>query len=334
MSTKLPRALSLIQPTASSLHLGNYLGALAQFAPLQDTYDTFYGVADLHSLTVQPDPGSLRANTLRTAAQLIASGVDPQKSPVFVQSHVPEHTQLMHVLSCLTGFGQANRMPQFKSKGDLAGGANVGLFSYPILMAADILLYKAETVPVGIDQLPHLELARDVARRFNSHYGATFPIPEPHMLARAGKIQDLRDPTVKMSKSSSTPKGLVELLDEPHVNTKKIRSATTDTDGQIRYDERTKPGISNLISIQAALTGEDVDTVVAAFEGQGYGHLKNAVADTVEAISRPFREKTLQLLDDRGELERVLAEGAERAREVASTTLTAVYDRIGLLPAP
>ncbi|MBO0811262.1 MAG: tryptophan--tRNA ligase [Microlunatus sp.] len=329
-----PRVLSLIQPTADSLHLGNYLGALRQWVPLQDSYDAFYGVADLHALTVETDPAVLKQRTLRAAAQLIAAGIDPGRSTVFIQSHVVEHTQLSWVLSCMTGFGQASRMTQFKDKSSKAGteATNVGLFSYPILMAADILLYQAERVPVGEDQRQHLELTRDLAGRFNARYGRTFIVPEPHILKSVGKIQDLQEPSAKMSKSSASPNGLIELLDDPKLNIKKIKSAVTDSGREIIFDEDAKPGVSNLLTILAALTGDSMDALVAGFEGKGYGDLKGAVADAVTAFAAPYRERTVELLEERTELEKILAEGAAHAREVAHATIKDVYAKVGLLP--
>ena len=328
-----PRVLSLAQPTADSLHLGNFLGALRQWVPLQEDHDAFYGVADLHALTVEAEPAVRVERSLRSAAQMLAAGVDPQKSTVFVQSHVPEHAQLMWVLSTLTGFGQASRMTQFKDKSAKAGAeaTNVGLFTYPILMAADILLYQAHRVPVGEDQRQHLELTRDLAARFNTRYGRTFVVPEPHILPSVGKIQDLADPTAKMSKTSSAPSGIVELLDEPRVNVKKIKSAVTDSGREVVYDEEAKPGVANLLTILSALTGTTVEVLVKEFEGRGYGDLKGAVADAVTAFATPFRERTLQLMGERTELAAILRDGAEQAREVASRTLAEVYRKVGLL---
>ena len=327
-----PRVLSLAKPTALSLHLGNYLGALRQWVPLQDAYDAFYGVADLHALTVDNDPADLRERTLRSAAQMIAAGVDPDRSPIFLQSAVPEHTQLSWILACLTGFGQAQRMTQFKDKAAKAGpdAANVGLFTYPVLMAADILLYQTERVPVGEDQRQHLELTRDLAVRFNSRYGPTFVVPEPHIVPSVGKISDLADPGIKMSKTASSPTGIIELLDDPLINIRKIKSAVTDSEREIVFDERAKPGVSNLLTILAALTGAEISTLVSDFSGRGYGDLKSAVADAVTAFATPYRERTLQLLAERTELEAILARGAARAREVASATLTDVYAKVGL----
>ena len=333
-TTHRPRVLSLAQSTSDSLHLGNYLGALRQWVPMQEDFEAFYGIADLHALTLDQDPADRREQTLVGAAQLLAAGIDPAKSVVFLQSHVPEHTQLAWVLSCLTGFGQASRMTQFKDKAAKAGAdaANVGLFTYPILMAADILLYQADKVPVGEDQRQHLELTRDLAVRFNARYGETFVVPEPHILRSVGKIQDLAEPTAKMSKSAISPAGVVNLLDEPKVNVKKIKSAVTDSDRSIVFDTDNKPGVSNLLSILAALTDVSVEQLVADFAGKGYGDLKGAVAEAVAAFATPFRERTLQLLGERTELEAILASGAERARDVASKTVADVYAKIGLIP--
>ncbi len=327
-----PRVLSLAQPTADSLHLGNFLGALRQWVPLQDDHDAFYGVADLHALTVEVDPAVLADRSLRSAAQMMAAGVDPARSTVFLQSAVPEHTQLMWVLSAMTGFGQAQRMTQFKDKSARFGAeaTNVGLFTYPVLMAADILLYQADRVPVGEDQRQHLELTRDLAGRFNSRYGRTFTVPEPHILPSVGKIQDLAEPTAKMSKTSSSPSGIVELLDEPRVNVKKIRSAVTDSGREVTFDEVGKPGVANLLTIESALTGVGVPRLVEGYAGRGYGDLKKGVAEAVTAFATPFRERTLELMGERTELEAVLRDGAEQAREVASRTLADVYRRVGL----
>lgn len=327
-----PRVLSLAQPTSASLHLGNYLGALRQWVPMQDEYEAFYGVANLHALTVDNDPAERRERTLRSAAQMIAAGVDPHRATVFLQSDVPEHTQLSWILSCLTGFGQASRMTQFKDKTAKQGleAANVGLFTYPVLMAADILLYQTDRVPVGEDQRQHLELTRDLAVRFNSRYGATFTVPEPHIVASVGRIQDLADPTLKMSKTASSPSGIIDLLDEPKVNIRKIKSAVTDSGRDIIFDEVNKPGVSNLLTILSALTGTPMPALVEQFAGRGYGDLKGAVADAVTDFATSYRERTLQLMAERTELLAILAAGAERARAVASATLTDVYAKVGL----
>jgi tryptophanyl-tRNA synthetase len=317
------------------MHLGNYLGALQQWVPLQDSHEAFYGVADLHALTIDQDPAVLRERVLRSAAQLLAAGIDPQKATVFVQSDVPEHTQLAWVLGCLTGYGQAQRMTQFKDKSAKLGSdsVSVGLFTYPILMAADILIYQADQVPVGEDQRQHLELTRDLAVRFNSRFGPTFVVPEPHIISSVGKIQDLADPTGKMSKSFSTPSGIIELLDDPSLNVKKIKSAVTDSGREIVFDEQSKPGVSNLLTILSALSGTSIDQLVEDFAGRGYGDLKKSVAEAVSDLAVPYRTRTLELLDERTELQAVLARGAERARDVASRTVADVYRKVGLRPA-
>jgi tryptophanyl-tRNA synthetase len=321
--------LSLAQPTADSLHLGNFLGALRQWVPLQEDHETFYGIADLHALTIATPPEVLRERTLRTAAQLLAAGIDPAKATVFLQSQVPEHTQLSWVLGCITGFGQAQRMTQFKDKAAKMGpeATNVGLFTYPVLMAADILLYQPDQVPVGEDQRQHLELTRDLAERFNSRYGPTFIVPDPYILPSVGRIAD---PGTKMSKSLSSPTGIIELLDDPAINIRKIKSAVTDSGREIIFDEVNKPGVSNLLTILSALTGTDVESLVEQFNGRGYGDLKSAVADAVTQFATPYRNRTLELIEERGELESILAKGAARAGEVASATLADVYAKVGL----
>jgi tryptophanyl-tRNA synthetase len=331
-----PRVFSLAQPTADSLHLGNYLGALRQWVPLQYDNEAFYGVADLHALTVETDPATLADRSLRSAAQMIAAGIDPERATIFLQSHVPEHTQLSWILGCLTGFGQAQRMTQFKDKSAKMGpeSTNVGLFTYPVLMAADILLYQTDRVPVGEDQRQHLELSRDLATRFNARYGPTFTVPQPHIVASVGKIRDLAEPTAKMSKTFSTPSGIIELLDDPQVNVRKIKSAVTDSGREITFDEVGKPGVANLLTILAALTDTDITILVEKFAGRGYGDLKAAVAEAVTEIAIPYRNRTLELLQERGELEAVLARGAERAREIAGSTLADVYAKVGLVQAP
>jgi tryptophanyl-tRNA synthetase len=330
-----PRVLSGIQPTADSFHLGNYLGAIRQWVALQDDHDAFYFVPDLHAITVEHDPKTLAARTRNAAAQLLALGLDPDRCTLFVQSHIPEHTQLEWVLGCLTGFGEANRMTQFKDKGGRGGvdRATVGLFTYPILQAADILLYQADQVPVGEDQRQHLELTRDLAQRFNTRYGRAFVVPEPHIPVGAAKIQDLQDPTAKMSKSASGPGGIVELLDDPKVSAKKIRSAVTDTEREIRYDPAVKPGISNLLVIYSALSGRKIAEIEGEYAGRGYGDLKKDLAELVGTFVSPLRERVRAYLDDPAELDRILGRGAERARGVAAETLATVYDKVGFLPA-
>lgn len=328
-----PRVLSGIQPTADSFHLGNYLGALRQWVALQEDFDTFYFIADLHAITVEQDPKVLRERTLVSAAQLLAAGVDPARSTIFVQSQVPAHAQAAWVLQCLTGFGEARRMTQFKDKSAKGGegAASVGLFTYPILQAADILLYRPQYVPVGEDQRQHLELTRDLANRFNHRYKKTFRPPEPYILETTAKIYDLQIPEKQMSKSIGG-QGCVWVLDDAKVLTKKFRSAVTDSETEIRFDREAKPGVSNLLTIHSALSGEKVEALEASFEGRGYGDLKSEVADVVLQTLDPLRERTRELLDDRTELERILADGAEAAGAVAEATLRDVYDRVGFLP--
>ncbi|MFD2466674.1 tryptophan--tRNA ligase [Amycolatopsis silviterrae] len=329
------RVLSGIQPTADSFHLGNYLGALRQWVRLQDTHDTFYCVVDLHAITVEQDPKVLLERTRRSAAQLLAIGVDPARSALFVQSHVPEHAQLSWVLECQTGFGEAGRMTQFKDKAAKQGSdhASVGLFTYPVLMAADILLYQTNAVPVGEDQRQHLELTRNLAQRFNSRFGKTFVMPEPFIVKDTAKIYDLQEPTAKMSKSAATGNGLIELLEDPKRSAKKIRSAVTDTGREVRFDREEKAGVSNLLTIYSALTDRTVVDLETAYEGKGYGDLKKDLAEVLVDWVTPLQESVQSYLDDVAELDRILAAGARRAREVASATLASVYERIGFLPA-
>ena len=328
-----PRVLSGIQPTADSFHFGNYLGALRQWVALQEDYEPFFFIADLHAITVEQDPKVLRERVRRAAAQLIAMGIDPSRSAIFVQSQVPAHAQLGWVLQCLTGFGEARRMTQFKDKSAKGGegAASVGLFTYPILQAADILLYRPQYVPVGEDQRQHLELTRDLAQRFNHRYKKTFRLPEPYILRETAKITDLQDPTAKMSKSASSPAGIVEMLDDPKASAKKIRSAVTDSGSEVRFDEAEKPGVSNLLTIFSALTGRAIPDLEKAYDGRGYGDLKADLADTVVDFVTPFRDRTMELLDDKAQLDAVLQDGAEKAGAVAERTLADVYDRVGFI---
>jgi tryptophanyl-tRNA synthetase len=321
-----------MQPTSDSLHLGNYIGALVEWVKLQQTHDAYYFVADLHALTVAPDPHVLRERTRITAAQFIAGGVDPERSVLFVQSHIASHTELAWVLSTLTGFGEASRMTQFKDKTAKGAVANVGLFTYPILMAADILIYDADVVPVGEDQRQHLEITRDLASRFNQRFGHTLVVPEPHIIKATAKIQDLQDPTAKMSKSAATDAGFISQQEDPKRIAKKIRSAVTDNEREIRFDPENKPGVSNLLSIHSALSGTPIPQLEAAYEGRGYGDLKKEVAEVVVEATTPFRDRTLELLADPAELDHLLARGVERAAEVAEATARRVYERVGLLP--
>ncbi|MEU3442659.1 tryptophan--tRNA ligase [Streptomyces griseoincarnatus] len=335
MATDRPRVLSGIQPTAGSFHLGNYLGAVRQWVALQETHDAFYMVVDLHAITVPQDPEELRANTRLATAQLLAAGLDPDRCTLFVQSHVPEHAQLAWVMNCLTGFGEASRMTQFKDKSAKQGAdrASVGLFTYPILQVADILLYQAHEVPVGEDQRQHIELTRDLATRFNGRFGDTFTLPKPYILKETAKIYDLQDPAVKMSKSASTPKGLINLLDEPKATAKKVKSAVTDTDTVIRYDVAEKPGVSNLLTILSVLTGTEIADLEEKYAGKGYGALKTDLAEVMVDFVTPFRERTQQYLDDPETLDSILAKGAEKARAVAAETLAQAYERVGFLSA-
>lgn len=329
------RVLSGIQPTADSYHLGNYLGALKQWIDLQDEYEAFYFIPDLHAITVEQDPNELRQRTIAGCAQLIALGIDPDRSTLFVQSHVPAHAELTWVLQCLTGFGEASRMTQFKDKSAKQGQdrTSVGLFTYPMLMAADILLYSPQLVPVGEDQRQHLELTRTLAERFNARYGKTFVVPEGFIPQGAAKIYDLQEPTAKMSKSAASPKGCINLLDEPKTSAKRIKSAVTDADGVIAYDPDTKPGVSNLLVIQSALTGVPVENLVDGYAGKGYGALKVDTADALEAFTTPLRTRFDELMADRAELEAILARGAERASQIAGQLLDDVYAKVGFLPA-
>ncbi len=327
-----PRSLSGMQPTSDSLHIGNYVGALVNWVELQESYDSFYFVADLHALTVPTDPQVLRRRTRITAAQFIAGGIDPQRSAIFCQSHLPQHAELGWVMSCLTAMGEAERMTQFKDKVAKGQSANVGLFTYPMLMAADILIYDADKVPVGEDQRQHLEITRDLAQRFNQRYGETLVVPEAHILKETARIMELTDPTSKMSGTNSPDAGLVLLSDDPKRIVKKIKSAVTDAQTDVRYDPQAKPGVSNLLVIESALTGVPVPELESRYAGQGYGAFKTQVADSVVAAVEPFQRRMRELLDDPAELDRILAAGAERAGAVSLATIERVKDRMGLLP--
>ena len=323
--------LSGIQPTADSFHIGNLLGAVQYWSTLQDTHECFYTIVDLHAFTVHTDPKLLHQRTLVSYAQLIASGIDPDKSAVFVQSHVPEHAELMWLFSCLTGFGEAGRMTQFKDKSARAGtdSTNVGLFTYPILQAADIALYQANLVPVGEDQRQHCELTRDITERFNKRYGKVFTVPQAHIMKSTAKIVDLQEPTAKMSKSS--PTGVINLLDPLKTIEKRIKSAVTDSETEIRFDPANKAGVSNLLTIIQALTGTPMDELVQSFDGQMYGALKQAAAAAVVAYAEPFQKVVNNLLDDRAELERLMTTGAEKARIQAAATVKAAYEAVGFV---
>jgi tryptophanyl-tRNA synthetase len=327
------RVLSGIQPTSNSFHLGNYLGALKQWVELQEAHDAFYCIVDLHALTGEIEPKLLRERTLASAAQLIAIGISPEKSTLFVQSHVPQHNQLGWVMECIAGFGEASRMVQFKDKSSKAGAdsARVGLFTYPMLQAADILLYQAHFVPVGEDQRQHIELTRDLATRFNSKFGETFRVPEGRILKAGAKIYDLQDPTAKMSKSSESTAGVLEIMDAPEINIKKIKSAATDTGREVKFDEKEKPGISNLLTIHSSLSGKSIAEIENEFAGKGYGDFKAEVAEVVVEYLRPIRDHALELLKDEAHLLTLLHRGGEKAQKAASSTLEMTYKNLGLV---
>ena len=325
-----PSVLSGIQPTADSFHIGNYFGALRQWVKMQETHECFYSVVDLHAITSEFDPKILKKRTLTSFAQLLAVGIDTKKSTVFVQSQVPQHAQLAWVLSCFTGFGEAGRMTQFKDKAQKGGQerSSVGLFTYPILQAADILLYQAQSVPVGEDQRQHLELTRDLAVRFNNQFGQTFVVPEAFIVKESAKILDLQDPSSKMSKSS--PQGCIFIMDEPDVVMKKFKTAITDSGKEIKYDPINKPGVSNLLSIIKAVTNEEMSSIESQFASKGYGDLKAFTGEVVvENIVKPFREKILALLADEKQLNSLMSDGAQKAEKVAAATLKSVYEKVG-----
>jgi tryptophanyl-tRNA synthetase len=333
VSEQKPNLLSGMQPSADSLHLGNYLGALTNWVKMQEEFNAYYMIADLHAITIPQDPKLLRDNTRRTAAQYLAAGINPEKAALFIQSQSPAHAQLAWVLNCITGFGEASRMTQFKDKSQKAGAdtASVGLFTYPVLQAADILLYQPKKVPVGEDQKQHLELTRDLAMRFNTRFGQTFTVPEAHILKETAKIFDLQNPSAKMSKSNE-PKGTINIMDESTVTAKKIKSAVTDADGEISFDSENKAGVSNLLGIYSAVSGKSVEVLVSEYSGKGYGDLKSAVADAVLSVIEPIRERANELLSDESELDRLLGLGASRASALAEQTLADVYDKIGFIP--
>jgi tryptophanyl-tRNA synthetase len=323
------RVLSGIAPSGD-FTLGNYLGALRHWVTFQDDHDAFYCVVDLHALTVEIDPQVLRRNTLDAALNLLAVGLDPQRSTVFVQSHVPEHTQLNWLLECTTSMGELRRMTQFKEKGDGKETVRVGLFTYPVLMAADILLYAAEAVPVGDDQRQHLELARELAIRFNNRYGETFTVPEAAIPGTAARVMDLQHPERKMSKSVDSPLGTIGLLDSAEEISRKVRKAVTDTDGEVRYDRAAKPGLANLLDLLAAATKRTPQEV--APEYTRYGDLKKDVAEALTELLLPVRERRAALERDPGYVTAVLADGAAHAHDVAAATYARAADAMGLLP--
>jgi tryptophanyl-tRNA synthetase len=328
------RVLSGIQPTADSFHIGNYLGALREWVRMQSTHDAYYCVVDQHAITVDHDPAVLRERTLVSFAQLLAVGLDPAESTIFVQSHVPEHSQMAWIMECQTGFGEASRMTQFKDKSQKGGAdrSSVGLFTYPILQAADILIYQANAVPVGEDQRQHLELTRDLAQRFNAKFGPTLTVPEAMIVKETAKIVDLQDPTAKMSKSSAP--GCVFLLDEDAVLTKKIKSAVTDSDRDIRFDPVNKPGVANLLTMQQAITGTSMAELEASYADRGYGDLKTETAQIAVDLIAPIRRRVVELMSDKGELINLMGIGAGKARVTAGETLEKVYDAVGFVPLP
>jgi tryptophanyl-tRNA synthetase len=328
-----PRVLSGIQPTAGSFHIGNYLGAVRQWVAMQESHETFYCIVDLHALTVDYDPALLSERSRMAGAQLLALGIDPERSTLFLQSAVPAHTQLSWVLGCITGFGEASRMTQFKDKSARSGAdrASVGLFTYPILQAADILAYHADAVPVGEDQRQHLELTRNLAQRFNSRFGEILTVPEPYILSSTAKIYDFTEPRAKMSKTM--PAGALDLLAPVQESVKKIKSAVTDIGRDIRYDEEHKPGVSNLLSLLSEFTGTKIPQLEQDYQGKGYRQLKADLADAFIEFVTPVQQRVGVYLADPGELDRVLAVGANRARAVAEATLVAVYEKVGLLGA-
>jgi tryptophanyl-tRNA synthetase len=332
--TPKPRLYSGMQPSAESLQIGNYIGALLNWKALQQTHDAFFSIVDLHAITVAQDPALLRENTRRTAAQYIAAGIDPSASTLYVQSHVPAHAQLAWVLNTITGFGEASRMTQFKDKSARHGvdATTVGLFAYPTLMAADILLYDTQIVPVGEDQRQHVELTRNLAERFNTRFGQTFVVPEVDIVRETAKIYDLQNPTAKMSKSAASHAGVIWLLDEPSVTAKKIMRAVTDAEGGVVFDRENKPGVANLLTIYSVMAGRTIASLEDEYAGRGYGDLKKDLAEVVTGTFGPIRARVLELTDDTAELDRLLAVNADRASAVAEETLARAYDRVGLLP--
>ncbi|MCD7792715.1 MAG: tryptophan--tRNA ligase [Oscillospiraceae bacterium] len=323
--------LSGIQPSGD-LHLGNYLGAIRNWARLADEFDCYFFMADMHTITVRQDPPTLRRHTLQQLAQYIACGLDPQRNTLFIQSHVHEHAELAWVLGCYTMFGELSRMTQFKDKSSKhSENINAGLFTYPALMAADILLYQPDFVPVGEDQKQHCELTRDIAQRFNNLYGEVFKVPEPYIPKVGARIMSLTDPASKMSKSDAA--GCVFLLDKPEDIMRKFKKAVTDSDTErcVRYDPQTKPGVANLMSIYASCTGKTFDEIEAEFEGKGYGVFKPAVGEAVAETLRPIREESERIMKDKAYLESVYRDGAERASRTARRTLNKVYKKVGFV---
>ena len=323
------RVFSGIQPSGD-LHLGNYLGALRRFAEDQHEHESIFCIVDQHAITEPKDPAVLRARTIDAAAVYLAAGLDPEVCTLFVQSHVHEHSQLAWLMECTVSFGELNRMTQFKEKAEGKDFVSAGLFTYPALMAADILLYDTDRVPVGDDQRQHLEITRDIAQRFNSRYGETFVVPDAAIPKTAARVMDLQEPTNKMSKSVESPQGTVLMLDPPEVIERKIKRAVTDTETEVRFDPEKKPGVSNLLSILAASTGESIDALAGRYEQ--YGPLKADTAAAVVEVLRPVQARYHELRDDPDAIATILEQGAERSQSLASKTLARAYDAVGLLP--
>jgi len=331
-----PIVLSGCQPSGE-LTIGNYLGALKQWVNMQDSHECYYMLVDQHAITVRPSPEALRKATLDGLALYLACGVDPEKSTIFIQSHVPEHAQLNWILNCYTQMGELNRMTQYKDKSQKAeANMNAGLFTYPVLMAADILLYKADRVPVGDDQKQHLELARDIATRFNNLHGETFTVPDPYIPEFGARVMSLQEPTKKMSKSDTNPSNFIGLLEDPKKITKKIKRAVTDSDeaANIYFDVAEKPGVSNLLSLLSCCTGQTIEQLVPQYEDKMYGHLKGDVAEAVVALLEPIQEKYHQYRNDQAFLDSVMRSGAEKASARASKIITSVYDAVGFIAKP
>ncbi len=328
-----PIVLSGAQPSGQ-LTIGNYLGALRQWDQMQDDYDCLYCIVDLHAITVRQDPKALREASLDSLALYLACGIDPARSSVFMQSHVPEHSQLGWILNCYTQFGELSRMTQFKDKSERhTNNVNAGLFTYPVLMAADILLYQANQVPVGHDQKQHLELARDIAMRFNALYGDVFTVPEPYIPPVAARVMSLQEPTKKMSKSDENPWNFVGLLEDPKMISKKFKKAMTDSEDppRVAYDIDNKPGVANLLSILSGVTGKSVEQLVNEYEGKMYGHLKGDVADAVIALLEPVQQRFRELRADQTVMQQVMAKGAAEARARAAATLAKVHEAVGFV---
>ncbi|MCA1928950.1 tryptophan--tRNA ligase [Rheinheimera sp.] len=328
-----PVVLSGAQPSGQ-LTIGNYLGALRQWDRMQDDYDCLYCIVDLHAITVRQDPIALRNASLDSLALYLACGIDPNRSSVFMQSHVPEHSQLNWILNCYTQFGELSRMTQFKDKSERhSNNVNAGLFTYPVLMAADILVYNAHQVPVGHDQKQHLELARDIATRFNALHGDVFTVPEPYIPGVAARVMSLQEPTKKMSKSDENPWNFVGLLEDPKMISKKFKKAMTDSEDppRVAYDLENKAGVANLLSILSGVTGKSIESLVAEYEGKMYGHLKGDVADAVIALLEPVQTRFHQIRQDQTLMNQVLKQGATQARARAAVTLEKVYDAVGFV---